>query len=90
MALDRDAAGETLDELEAVLALLEDGYDETAAADASHFAGELAEAFDDPPPAVTDLRTGVERLVDDYDEAGVERTLEHAAAVRALVDGDVE
>ncbi|WP_459192959.1 hypothetical protein [Halosimplex sp. J119] len=81
---------ETLEDLDARLAGLEVGYNETNAAAAEDLVARLGEFFESDPEDYVALREAVEQLVDDEDSSYAATAKEHADALRDRVEAQIE
>lgn len=81
---------ETLEDLDARLAGLEVGYNETNAAAAEDLVAKLGEFFESDPEDYVALREAVERLVEDEDSSYAATAKEHADALRDRVEAQID
>ncbi|WP_436907084.1 hypothetical protein [Halosimplex marinum] len=81
---------ETLEDLDARLAGLEVGYNETNASAAREHVAELGDFFENDPDDFVALREAVERLVETEDSTHAATAKEHADALRDRVEAQLD
>jgi hypothetical protein len=81
---------ETLEDLDARLAGLEVGYNETNASAAREHVDQLGEFFESDPDDFVALREAVERLVETEDSTHAATAKEHADALRDRVEAQID
>jgi len=81
---------ETLEDLDARLAGLEVGYNETNATAAEDLVAQLGQFFESDPEDFVALREAVDRLVEDEDSTHAATAKEHADALRDRVQAQIE
>ena len=81
---------ETLEDLDARLAGLEVGYNETNATAAEDLVAQLGESFETEPAEFDALREAVEHLAETEDSASAATAKRHADALRERVEAQVD
>jgi len=81
---------ETLDDLDARLAGLEVGYNETNASAAQEHVDQLGEFFESEPEHFVALREAVDRLVETEDSTHAAAAKEHADALKERVEAQLD
>ncbi|WP_436925800.1 hypothetical protein [Halosimplex amylolyticum] len=81
---------ETLEDLDARLAGLEVGYNETNATAAEDLVAKLGEFFESDPDHYVALREAVDRLVETEDSTHAATAKEHADALRDRVEAQID
>ncbi|MFB6141505.1 MAG: hypothetical protein ABEJ26_13845 [Halosimplex sp.] len=81
---------ETLEDLDARLAGLEVGYNETNATAAEDLVAQLGEFFESEPDDFAALREAVDRLVETEDSTHAAAAKEHADALRDRVEAQID
>jgi site-specific recombinase len=81
---------ETLEDLDARLAGLEVGYNETNATAADDLVAQLGQFFESDPEDFVALREAVDRLVENEDSTHAATAKEHADALKDRVEAQID
>jgi len=81
---------ETLEDLDARLAGLEVGYNETNATAANDLVAQLGQFFESDPEDFVALREAVDRLVENKDSTHAATAKEHADALKDRVEAQID